>query len=181
MSYVLIKKANVLAIEIVGIVFIIILGSLLHFTFELSGNNIVVGSFSAVNESVWEHLKLAFWPAAFWMFISMFLLRKSVYNFFTAKTIGAYVMVMFIPTVFYSYTAFTGESNLVVDIASFILAVVLGQIVSIKIYKYKLNKLYEIATLVAIIILAVVFVVFTFYPPNLEIFRDSITGQYGIS
>jgi len=177
----LIKKPNVLTIEIVGIVFIILLGSLLHFTFEFSGNNIVVGSFSAVNESVWEHLKLPFWPAAFWMLISMFLIRKSVNNFFTAKTIGTYVMVMFIPAVFYSYTTLTGESNLVVDIGSFILAVVLGQLLSIKIYKYKLNKLYEIAAIVAIIILAVMFVVFTFYPPQLEIFRDSITGQYGIN
>jgi len=56
-------KRKVLVIEVIGTLFIIIQGSAFHFTYELSGNNPVVGSISAVNESVWEHLKLAFWPA----------------------------------------------------------------------------------------------------------------------
>ena len=39
-------------------IFISVLGVLLHFTYEWSGDNAVVGLFSAVNESTWEHLKL---------------------------------------------------------------------------------------------------------------------------
>jgi hypothetical protein len=58
-----VNNKSVLLFELVGIVFIIFLGSALHFTFEWSGNQPAVGIFSAVNESVWEHLKLAFWPA----------------------------------------------------------------------------------------------------------------------
>ena len=46
--------------ELIGMVFIFFLGSALNFTFALSGNQPIVGAFSAVNESVWEHLKLAF-------------------------------------------------------------------------------------------------------------------------
>ena len=38
-------------------IFISVLGVLLHFTYEWSGDNAVVGLFSAVNESTWEHLK----------------------------------------------------------------------------------------------------------------------------
>jgi len=55
-------RKKILRRELAGAVFIILLGSMLHFTFELSGENPVVGVFSAVNESVWEHLKLAYWP-----------------------------------------------------------------------------------------------------------------------
>ena len=43
-------------------IFISILGVLLHFTYEWSGDNPAVGLFSAVNESTWEHLKLIFFP-----------------------------------------------------------------------------------------------------------------------
>ena len=43
-------------------IFISVLGVLLHFTYEWSGDNAVVGLFSAVNESTWEHLKLLFFP-----------------------------------------------------------------------------------------------------------------------
>lgn len=45
-------------------IFISILGVLLHFTYEWSGDNPAVGLFSAVNESTWEHLKLIFFPYA---------------------------------------------------------------------------------------------------------------------
>lgn len=45
-------------------IFISVLGVLLHFTYEWSGDNAVVGLFSAVNESTWEHLKLLFFPVS---------------------------------------------------------------------------------------------------------------------
>jgi glycerol uptake facilitator-like aquaporin len=56
----MLPSKKVLIYEIVGTLFIIFLGSALHFTYELSGKLAIVGAFSAVNESVWEHLKLAF-------------------------------------------------------------------------------------------------------------------------
>jgi len=69
---------TVLIYELIGVVFIIFLGGALHFTFALSGNQPIVGAFSAVNESVWEHLKLAFWPALLLTIIEYPLLRKAV-------------------------------------------------------------------------------------------------------
>ena len=63
----LFEKRSIFWYELVGMVFIIILGTLLHFTFEWSGFQEIVGVFSAVNESVWEHLKIAFWPALLYL------------------------------------------------------------------------------------------------------------------
>ena len=37
-------------------------GSALHFVFDLLSGFAPVGIIAAVNESVWEHMKLAFWP-----------------------------------------------------------------------------------------------------------------------
>ena len=56
------KKSSILKFEIISTIFIMIVGTLLHFTFRWSNNNPLVGIFSAVNESVWEHLKLIFFP-----------------------------------------------------------------------------------------------------------------------
>ena len=67
---------RIFAYELAGIVFIIFLGSLLHFTFEFSGGNPVVGVFSAVNESIWEHLKLAFWPTILFALIELVPLKR---------------------------------------------------------------------------------------------------------
>jgi len=69
-------KTKILKLELIGAIFIILLGSLLHFTFEWSNKFWLVGIFSAVNESAWEHLKLAVIPALLWMLIEMKLLKK---------------------------------------------------------------------------------------------------------
>lgn len=176
----MVKSFSVLSTEMLGTIFIILLGSALHFTYASSGNNAVVGSFSPVNESVWEHLKMVFWPSFFWILIAKFPLRSSISNFFSAKTIGTYVMVITIPAVFYSYTALVGQSILAIDIVTFIIAVIIGQFVSYKLFKFdKVEESTERIALVALLLLAAFFVVFTFYPPHLPIFQDSITGQYG--
>ena len=176
----MVKDRTLLALEIVGTLFIIFLGTALHFTFDFSGRNPLVGSFSAVNESVWEHLKLPFWPALLWMLIEVYPLRKAVSNFFAAKAIGTIVMIVVIPAVFYAYTAFT-EEILAVDIATFMIAVVVGQIISYRLFKKgKQSRRTEIIAIIVIVLLAIIFVTFTFYPPHLSIFQDSNSGQYGI-
>ena len=176
-----VNNRSVLVFEMVGTVFIIILGSILHFTFEWSGGNPVVGAFSAVNESVWEHLKLVFWPALLFMLIEYIPLKKTANNFGLAKTVGVYLAIIIIPIIFCSYTAVTGKSIFVIDISTFVVAVIIGQISSYKLLtRKKLSKNLERISLILLVMLGVAFVSFTFYPPQLPVFRDPITGKYGI-
>lgn len=176
------ERKSVFSYEVIGMFFIIILGSLLHFTFEWSGHQPIVGVFSAVNESVWEHLKLGFWPALFYAIIEYRLLKKSTNNFLLAKTVGLYVIPIVIIVTFYSYTAITGESVFIIDILTFIVAVIIGQFSSYKLLTYKkLSEELEKISLVALIVLGLAFVIFTFYPPHLPIFQDPISGEYGIA
>jgi hypothetical protein len=173
---------KVLTYELIGAVFIMILGSLLHFTFEMSGNQPIVGVFSAVNESVWEHLKLAFWPTLLFGLIEFIPLRRDVNNFVFAKTTGVYLMIAIIPAIFYSYTALTCESILAIDIGSFVVAVLLGQLLSYKLLTiHQLPRWINWVSLVFYVLLLVLFVVFTFYPPEAPVFIDPESGSHGIS
>jgi hypothetical protein len=45
---------------------IVLAGSALHFAFDWSGHWLPLALIAAVNESVWEPMKLAFWPAVTW-------------------------------------------------------------------------------------------------------------------
>ena len=174
-------RKQVLFFELVGIVFIIIFGSILHFTFEWSGGNAVFGVFSAVNESVWEHLKLGFWPAIVFALVEFKYLRKETNNFMFAKTIGVYLIPITIVVIFYSYTAIIRESVLVIDILSFVLAVVVGQLVSYRLLTGKrLPYNLDLVSLIALTLLGLAFVIFTLYPPQLGLFQDPITGGYGL-
>jgi len=176
-----VNNRSVFVYELVGMVFIIILGSVLHFTFEWSGGNTVVGAFSAVNESVWEHLKLVFWPALFFILIEYVPLKKATNNFALAKTTGVYMAIIIIPIIFYSYTAVTGKSIFLIDISTFIVAVIIGQISSYKLLTHKkLPESFNRISLVLLILLGIAFILFTFYPLQSPIFRDPNTGKYGI-
>jgi membrane-bound acyltransferase YfiQ involved in biofilm formation len=175
------ERRRILFYESAGIVFIIVFGSILHFTFEWSGSQAIVGVFSAVNESVWEHLKLGFWPAIVFALIEFKYLKKAPNNFVFAKTVGIYLIPVIIMVLFYSYTAILGESILVIDILTFVIAVIVGQLVSYRLLTgktlpYNLDRV----SLIALLLLGLAFVLFTFYPPQLPMFQDPITGEYGI-
>ena len=175
------ERKRILFYESTGIVFIIVFGSILHFTFEWAGHQAIVGVFSAVNESVWEHLKLGFWPAIVFALIEFKYLKKATNNFLFAKTVGIYLIPIVITVLFYSYTAILGGSLLVIDIFTFIIAVIVGQLVSYRLLTgktlpYNLDR----GSLIALLLLSLAFVLFTFYPPRLAMFQDPITGEYGI-
>ena len=175
------ERRRILFYESAGIVFIIVLGSILHFTFEWSGHQAIVGVFSAVNESVWEHLKLGFWPAIVFALIEFKYLKKATNNFLFGKTVGIYLIPVIITVLFYSYTAILGESLLVIDILTFVIAVIVGQLVSYRLLTgktlpYNLDRV----SVIALLLLSLAFVFFTFYPPRLAMFQDPITGEYGI-
>jgi hypothetical protein len=174
-------KKSILLWEIGGIIFIVVLGTVLHFAFEWSGRAIPIAPIAAVNESVWEHLKLGFWPALVYAALEYSRFGKSANNFFLAKTLGIYLIPITIVVLFYSYIAILGHDLLEADIAIFVVAVIVGQLVSYKLLvasplPKRLNRFAPIA----LAVLGILFVLFTFYPPQLPLFRDPVTGLYGI-
>ena len=86
------NKEKILTWEIIGAVIISLLGSFLHFFFALLGEWPPVALIAAVNESVWEHLKLAFWPALIFALIEWPFFRGKTKNFWAAKSIGIFTM-----------------------------------------------------------------------------------------
>lgn len=180
------KQADIFQWEIWGVLFIILVGALLHFVFDFSGGWKPLGIISAVNESVWEHLKLTFWPAISWTVIEFLFVRRPAKNtgsnFLFAKAIGVCTMPLVIVAIFYSYTAFTVDSILAVDLTSFVVAVVLGQTVSYKIWcsSLRLSMVFSLVGMALLVIGVVLFAVFTFYQPATSVFQDPLTGGYGI-
>ncbi|MFX0004207.1 MAG: DUF6512 family protein [Candidatus Hodarchaeota archaeon] len=174
-------KISVLTWEIIGMVFITFLGSFLHFLFELSGYFAPIGAIAAVNESVWEHLKLGFWPLLLFSLIEYRFIKEDTNNFIIAKTAAAFVIPVVIIAFFYTYTAILGTDLLFLDIFSFVLAIVIAQLVSYKILTIpKISNIYAIFSWISIFTLALLFIVFTYIPPYFTLFEDPVTNSYGI-
>ena len=49
---------NLKSYTLAGTIFVLVLGTLSHFFYEWSNDNPLIGLFSPINESVWEHMKL---------------------------------------------------------------------------------------------------------------------------
>ena len=79
------RQKLILKLSLIGGLSAIILGGLFHFTFEIFGRSPFIALFSAVNESVWEHLKLTTFPFLFFAFAEGYFLRRDLKNFFLAQ------------------------------------------------------------------------------------------------
>lgn len=172
----------VLTWEITGVFFIIILGSLLHFTFKWTGFWTPAAVISAVNESVWEHLKLGFWPAFLFGLIEAAVMYKGVKNFLLAKACVLYVIPMSIIIFYYLYTSILGHHLLIIDILIFVLSVVIAQALSYGILLT--DRPYTAAQAISaflVIVAVLAFSLFTYHPLKTHLFQDPITGQYGIA
>lgn len=168
---------RIFKLEFVGFVFIVLAGSLLHFVFEWSGSRTWVALFAAVNESTWEHLKLAFYPAVLFSIVEFPFFKDMTKNFLVAKTVSFYVMPISIIILFYGYMLVLKEDSLFWDILTFILAIAAGQFVSYRILiSRKLPELIQKASVVFLVLISLSFLLFTYFPLHNFLFKDPITG-----
>lgn len=159
-----------------GIWFTIILGSILHFTYYLSGKNKLVGYFSAINESIWEHIKLSVFPIIIYCIYMFLKLRGNLHHPLFALGIGVILSVLIVPLIFYTYTKFTKRPVFPIDITIFLLAVIIPfRMIERIILLPELPFYFNIIGIIIIIFTIISFIRFTYYPPNHKMFNE---GDY---
>jgi hypothetical protein len=177
----LVMNYKVFLWELFGVIFISITGSLLHFLYDWSNEYKPFALISAVNESTWEHLKIAFWPALIYSILEYIPLSTITNNFIISKAACLLVIPISIVILFYSYTAILGRNYLVADISIFVLSIYSGQKISFELLTMdQLPSFLTSLSMFIIVILIIQFSLFTFLPLRLSIFKDPVTGKYGI-
>ena len=153
-----------------GTIFVLITGVLSHFVYEWSGNMRLLGLFFPVNESVWEHMKLCFFP----MLIASFYLNRKLASDYPCITssllFGVLLSTYLIPVLFYTYSGILGYHIAFLDISTFFASVILSFVAI-----YKLTISCRVASYtqffkLLIFITAICFFLFTSRPPDLGIF-----------
>ena len=176
-------KEKIKKYQIFSAIFTAIFGALFHFTYEWSGKNQIVGLFSAVNESTWEHLKLLYFPMLLTIIIGLLYFKNSdkeiAPNFLCAKTIGITTAMAFTVVFFYTYSGIIGKDIPFISILSFFIAIILGEYLA---YLLMTNKVQfnKNVCIIILVVLLLCFIIFTFNPPKIGFFKDPITNSYGI-
>ena len=167
----------------VGALFTLILGTIGHFFYEWSGENPLTGIFFPVNESVWEHMKLAVLPTiSWWLFYFVFCGKKYALDinvWLTSATLSLVVCLLLIPMLFYFYIQAFGTEIVWVDILIFAVSVAVGQLLGLHYFRYGEGVSFIFCTAV-LSLTVILFAVFTFFPPKLPLFEDPTNGTYGI-
>ena len=157
-----------------------LLGSLLHFVYYWTNQNPFIAPFSAVNESTWEHMKLIFFP----MFLFALIQRrffKEYKNFWCIKLIGIITGLTLIPVLFYTFNGAFGKTPDWLNILFFFISAFIGYLVEYFLFFNDFTWRYPWIAFVFLLIIASLFIIFTFYPPSLPLFQDPISRGYGIT
>lgn len=155
---------------IIGFFVVSVCGTLLHFLYDFSGNNLFAAVISPINESVWEHTKLLFFPMLLYGIFLSFHFHDQYAGILPAFLAGLLGGCLFIPIFYYFYTGILGFGLLPVDIALFYLAVLLAFVITYRgsIANTFLPYRILLCTLTGILLLC--YVVFTFSPPKFGLF-----------
>ncbi|MBQ4631064.1 MAG: hypothetical protein IJB70_08795 [Clostridia bacterium] len=158
--------------HICGFVFIVVMGTLLHFAYDISGECRFVGYVATVNESVWEHLKLIFWPGFIFSFAEYLSYGKKENDFYMVKLVSIFCSMAFVVMGFYTYSGILGFNLMTIDVLIFIMGVFVCQLLSYKLFAAKSSndKSDNFRGFVLLVFIALCFVMWTYNPLELGIF-----------
>ena len=149
-------------------------GTILHFLYDWTGGNVLISPFSGVNESTWEHMKLLYWPLLFFALAQRPFFREQA-NYWCVKLAQILLGLALIPVLFYTYNGAFGKSPDWINIAIFYISAAL--VFLFERWAFKHNQLsckHPRLALAAICLIGALFVVFTYAPPRIPLFRDPV-------
>ena len=157
-------------------------GTLLHFLYDWSGGSSICAPISAVNESVWEHMKLLFVPMFVAALAEMVVFGDRYRCFWRVKLLGIFVGLLIIPVIHYTYTGVLGMRIAWVDISTFYVAAAVAYLLETKLLTRcsRPSAVLELGTMLLVWALAFLFLFMTYAPPEIPLFRDPVTGEWGI-
>ena len=165
--------------QFMGFAAISLLGTVLHFLYDLLSGALWIAPFSAVNESTFEHMKLLFWPMLLFAVIQSFFFKRK--DFLCIKLRGLLVGLMLIPVLFYTLSGAFGRLLDFINIAIFFVSTAVA-------YAYEARLLMknecicktQVYAKLSMCALALMFIIFTFAPPAIPLFTDPLSSKAGI-
>lgn len=167
--------------QLIAFLFTALAGTFLHFLFDWSGQFPPVGIVSAVNESVWEHMKLLYVPMLLAALAQRPIIGAQRHNFWCVKLLGILFGLTLIPALYYTYTGALGVHLTWVDISIFYVSAAAAYLLETHLLLPERRRACPaVFSAFFVALLAFVFLFCTFFPPELPIFQNPVTLTYGL-
>ena len=164
-----------------GFVCTVLGDTLLHFVYGWTGNSLLVAPFAAVNESTWEHAKLLYLPMVAFAAVQHRYFGDDS-RFWCIKLRGLLLGIALIPLLFYTWNGAFGQAPDWLNITWFFVAAGVAFLVEIRLFRQSAAKHCRRRLAITVILLVgILFAVFSFFPPHLPLFEDPLTATYGVT
>ena len=155
-----------------GFAFVTFGGTIAHFLYDWTGRCVLVSPFSGVNESTWEHMKLLFWPLLLFAAVQRLFFWEQE-NYWCVKLAEILLGLGLIPVLFYTCNGAFGKSPDWINIAIFYITALLVFLFERRAFRNDWLRCRRPRLAFAVIcLIGALFVVFTFAPPRIPLFRD---------
>lgn len=172
-------KRNIQLWQLMGFAVTSLGGTLLHYLYDWTAQSVLAAPFSGVNESTWEHMKLLYFPLFLYAIVQRHYFRERK-DFWCIKLSGTLLGLILIPALFYTLNGAFGKTPDWINIAIFFVAA--AAVFWTENRWFQRDFAFCPHPKLAFVLLCAVgllFVVFTFLPPAIPLFRDPVTGLYG--
>ena len=162
---------------------LIVVGSLLHFLYDWSGEKRWAAVLGAVNESYWEHIKIAFWPLFVYYAVMFFAGGRRLPGFVPAATIALYVVPIAMIAIVFGYKRLTGRNILWLDILAFLVTMIASLVIFVLLStELEASGLTVAIAAVFLLVLVFAFASYTLRPPaETDFFIDPLNEHYGLA
>lgn len=174
-------KKRYMYLEAAGTLVVTANAVFLHEFYAFSGKSVLGALLGAVNESVWEHLKIYALSYVVWAIAEYLCAKPPLRAFVTAKTAGVYALMLSI-TAFYYISGFVfGKEILFLSIGSAVVFAALSFLLSYRLTLWEKNSgdLFYLSLFLLALLFAMI-LSFSFFPLKSDIFLDPITNTYGV-
>ncbi len=165
--------------QFAGFIFVSAFGTFLHFLYDMT-DSAAAALFSCVNESTWEHMKLLFFPMLLFAVIENFFIGKEYGGFWCIKLKGTLLGLLLIPVLFYTLNGVFGKTPDYINIGIFFVSAAIAFIYETRQFKKDAPSKYPRLAIAVFLLITISFWIFTFIPPEIPLFKDPISGTFGI-
>lgn len=156
-----------------------ILGVFLHFTHNWFKKGVLLHFFSALNESTWEHMKLSYFPMMLIVTIQYLIFGHAFKGFWFTGFLVAFLATALIPVLYYPIRAILKKEIAAVSISLYFVCISIAFIVEYWLLSTDTFLLPDLVGIAGLVVVTVLFALFSYYPPRIFLLKDPVTGKYG--
>ncbi len=165
------ERKRIKTAEIVSFIIASILGVIFHFVYNWTGQIRFIGFFVPINESIWEHLKLIFYPIIIVSLAEYYLGKIRSEKFLCIKARSVWIGMLSTVVLFYTYSGVLGQVIDWINIVIYFIAMGIAYCFSYsRLTQQKPIKDTPVICILSLTVIAILFMLFSLYPPSLGIF-----------